>query len=110
MVGLGQKGVPRVAGNCLKYLKRGWNRKEGKGKKDFKRGGKLDQGVGALKKAGGEGGWAGTSLQTIHYIPVQAFFIFIVLQKVFSHFLWELCFVVKYLTSTVSMTFKNTFF
>ena len=38
-------------GNCLKYLKRGWNRKEGKGNKDFTRGGgKLDQGVGALKR------------------------------------------------------------
>ena len=44
-------------GDCLKYLKRGWNRKEGKGKKDFKKGGKLDQGLGALK-----GGWAGTPL------------------------------------------------
>ena len=41
----------RVAGNCLKYLKRGWNRKEGKGYKDFKKGGgKLSQGVGALKR------------------------------------------------------------
>ena len=26
---------------------RGWNRKEGKGNKDFKNGGQLDQGVGA---------------------------------------------------------------
>ena len=42
-------------GNCLKYLKRGWNRKEGKGNKDFKkvegqtwsRGGCLKKGVGA---------------------------------------------------------------
>ena len=51
MVRLGQKEVARVEGNCLKYLKRGWNRKEGKGSKDFKkRGGRLDQGVGALKK------------------------------------------------------------
>ena len=40
-------------GNCLKYLKRRWNRKEGRGHKDFKRGGKLGQGVGALKA----GGW-----------------------------------------------------
>ena len=39
MVGLGQKGVARVGGNCLKYLKR-------------RR--KLDQGVGVLK-----GGWEG---------------------------------------------------
>ena len=36
-------------GNCLKYLERGWNRKEGSGHKDFKKGGKLGQGVGALK-------------------------------------------------------------
>ena len=34
-------------GDCLKYLKRGWNKKEGKGNKDFKKGGKLEQGVGA---------------------------------------------------------------
>ena len=44
----------RVVGNCLKYLKKGWNRKEGKVNKDFKKGGKLDQGVGALKRGGGE--------------------------------------------------------
>ena len=25
-------------GSCLKYLKRGWNRKEGRGNKDFKKG------------------------------------------------------------------------
>ena len=42
-------------GNCLKYLKRGWDRKEGRGHKDFKKGGKLGQGVGTLK--GGGGGW-----------------------------------------------------
>ena len=36
-------------GNCLKYLKRGWDRKEGRGHKDFKKGGKLGQGVGTLK-------------------------------------------------------------
>ena len=45
---LGQKAVVRVGGNCLKYLKRGWKRKEGKGNKDFKK-----DGVGALKR----GGW-----------------------------------------------------
>ena len=41
-------------GNCLKYLKMGWNRKEVKGNKDFKKGGwgKLRQGLGALKKGG----------------------------------------------------------
>ena len=40
-------------GNCLKYLKRGWNRKEGRGHKDFKKGNKLGQGVGAVKKGAG---------------------------------------------------------
>ena len=48
--------------NCLKYLKKGWNRKEGRGNKDFKKGGKLGQGVGALKRGGG----AGTPLQTMY--------------------------------------------
>ena len=38
-------------GNCIKYLKRGWNRNEGRGNKDFKkRGGKLGHGVSALKR------------------------------------------------------------
>ena len=36
-------------GNCLKYIKRGWNRKEGRGNKDFKKGAKLGKGVGALR-------------------------------------------------------------
>ena len=41
-------------GNCLKHLRRGWNGTEGRRHKDFKMGGgKLDKGVGALKK----GGW-----------------------------------------------------
>ena len=40
----------RVGGNCLKYLKRGWNRKEGRAHKDLEKGGKLGQGVGALKR------------------------------------------------------------
>ena len=49
-------------GDCLKYLKRRWNRKEERGNEDFKEGeGKLGQGVGALKKVGG----AGTPLQTM---------------------------------------------
>ena len=53
LVGLGQEGVERGWRDCLKYLKREWNRKEGKGNKDFKKrggGGKLGQGVGALKQ------------------------------------------------------------
>ena len=41
--------------NCVKYLKRGWNRNEERGNEDFKKrgGGKLGQGVGALKKGAG---------------------------------------------------------
>ena len=39
-------------GNCLKYLKRRWNRKKGRGNKDLKKGGKLGQRVGALKRGG----------------------------------------------------------
>ena len=37
-VRLGQNGVclRQGGGNCLKYLKRGWNRKEGRGNKNFK--------------------------------------------------------------------------
>ena len=39
--------------NCVKYLKRGWSRTERRGHKDFKKGGKLGQWVGALKKGRG---------------------------------------------------------
>ena len=45
---------------CLKCLKRGWNRTEGKGHKDFKKRGNLGQEVGALKKG------AETLLGTMH--------------------------------------------
>ena len=44
----------RVGGDRLKDLKRRWNRNEGRGHKDFKKGGgKLGQGGGALKTRGG---------------------------------------------------------
>ena len=39
-------------GVCLKYSKRGLNRKEERGSKDFKTRGGLGQGVGALRGAG----------------------------------------------------------
>ena len=45
--------VRGAGGDCLKYLKRGLSRTEGRKNKDFKKGGKLSQGVGALKKGGG---------------------------------------------------------
>ena len=51
-----------VGENCLKYLKRGWNRKDGRGNKDFKKEDKLGQDVGALK------GRAGTPLRTMSRI------------------------------------------
>ena len=46
----------------MKYLKKGWNKKEGRRNKDFKSGGgegRLSQGVSALKKG------AGTPLRTM---------------------------------------------
>ena len=50
-LGLGQEGgcLREGRGNCLKYLKRWWNRKKGRGNKISKRWDKLGQGVGALK-------------------------------------------------------------
>ena len=39
-------------GNCLKYLEREWNRKDGRGHKDFKKGGKAGSRGGCLKKMG----------------------------------------------------------
>ena len=48
----GSRGLCEGEENCLKYCKRGWNRKEGRENKDFKQEGegKLSQGMGALKK------------------------------------------------------------
>ena len=52
-VRLGQEEVARGWGNCLKYLQRGWKRKEWNGNKDIKKGGKQGQGMGTLKGGGG---------------------------------------------------------
>ena len=52
MVGLGQEGVALEWGNCLKYLKRGWNKNKGSGNKDFKNGGQAGSRGGCLKKRG----------------------------------------------------------
>ena len=41
---------------CLKYLKRGWNRKEGWGHKDLKKGSQAGSRDGCLKNGEGEGG------------------------------------------------------
>ena len=46
-------------GNCLKYLKKRWNRKEVMGYKDFKNGGQAESSGGCLKKVGGGGGGRG---------------------------------------------------
>ena len=46
------RGLHEGGGNSLKYLKRGWNRKEGRGNKDFKKGGQAGSRGGCLKKGG----------------------------------------------------------
>ena len=48
----GRTGLREGEGNSMKYLKRGWNGKEGRGNKDFKKGGNLGQGVGTLRREG----------------------------------------------------------
>ena len=53
----------RVGETVQNTLKGGWNRKEGRGNKDFKKGGELGQEVDALKNR-----WAGSHLPTM--IPV----------------------------------------
>ena len=57
-------------GNCLKYLKRGVEQKRGEGKQDFKKRGKLGQGVGTLKR---REGWAGTLLQAVFMESLKTF-------------------------------------
>ena len=49
-------------GDCLKYLKRGWNRKEVRDNKDFKKGVQAGSRGGCLKKRG-----AGTPLRIMDY-------------------------------------------
>ena len=58
-------------GNCLKYLKREWNRTAERGHKDFKKGGQAGSGGGCLKKGGG----AGTPLQTMDNLILPILFI-----------------------------------
>ena len=55
-----------VGGNHLKYLKRGWNGKEGRGNKDFKKGWQAGSRGECLKYCGRGGGRI--PLQTIIYI------------------------------------------
>ena len=49
-----------MGGDYLRYLKKGWNKKEEKEAKDFKKKGKAGSRGGCLKKRG-----AGTSLRTM---------------------------------------------
>ena len=57
MLDWGRKGLHESGENCVKYLTRGWNRKEGKGNKDFKKREKPGLRGWCLKKSG-----AGTPL------------------------------------------------
>ena len=50
----GTRGLCDGGGDCLKYLKTGWNRKEERGNKDFKKGGNTGSRGGCLKKRGGD--------------------------------------------------------
>ena len=53
-LGLGQEGgcLREGRGNCLKYLKRWWNRKKGRGNKNFKKVGQAGSRGGCLKNGG----------------------------------------------------------
>ena len=66
-------------GNCLKYLEMGWNRKEGKGSKDFKKGASYFKGW-VLKKG------AETPLWTMVIESIQHFLM------VMDLVLFDLCF------------------
>ena len=77
-------------GNCLKYLKRGWNRKEGRA---GKRGGETNilkrgvdkqvQGVGDSKSGWGGGGWNPlTNYDICSYISI---YIYIYIQYIYIY-------------------------
>ena len=46
----GRRGLREGGGNCLKYLKGGFDRKEGRGNKDFKKAGQAGSRGQALKR------------------------------------------------------------
>ena len=58
-----KRGLREGEGNFLKYLKKRWNRKEGRLNKDFKKGRQSGSRSRCLKKGG-----AVTSLQTIDLV------------------------------------------
>ena len=66
-------------GNCLKYLERGWKRKEERGHKDFKKRRQARSRGGCLKKGGGV---AGTSLRTMIYIYIYIYIYSIVARNI----------------------------
>ena len=73
-----------VEGNYVKYLKRGWNRKEGRGNKNFKKGGaSWVKGLGALKKG------AETPLRTMYLKELTICFVVLLFVKAFSKFTKE---------------------
>ena len=86
----------RVGGNCLKSLKRGWNRNEGRGNKYFKKRGQAGSRGGCLKKGTGlelpyepsiRSFQAETSNQQFHTIQITSFLIY--LKYIFScRILW----------------------
>ena len=49
----GRRELHQGGRNCVKYLKRGWNRKEGRGNKKFLKGRQAGSRDGCLKKDGG---------------------------------------------------------
>ena len=56
-----RRGLREGGENCVKYFKRGWNKKEGRESKDFENGGKLSQRMDAIQR--GEG----TLLRTMSF-------------------------------------------
>ena len=50
----GRKGLRLGEGNYPKYLKRGWNRKEGRENEDYKKGEQAGSRGGCLKKEGAD--------------------------------------------------------
>ena len=56
-----RRGLREGGENCVKYFKRGWNKKEGRENKDFENGGKLSQRMDAIQR--GEG----TLLRTMSF-------------------------------------------
>ena len=88
-------------GDCLKYLKRGWNRKEGRGNKNFEKGGQAGSRGGCLKKWG----WNPLMNYGSGNIPVSKLLLNISLKM--GAMSWEIILIYRFSRKTIHWLFPH---